>query len=781
MLRDYDNLTDHPLAMYNYEIPDRTSATSLFAAGQTVRGMRVLDFLDWARKSDEWLAEVSPTPPDNGVLALPPVQRSPVWRPKQVLDLWDSALRGLPLGALFLVPRSNETAHGMGADADNKYDVGAGWNLLDGQQRTRSLLLGLRGPELTPGLQDKRCIWIDLTGKHQSHRFSLHLTSESQPFGYQSENGEKLPVDDRRKARNAIETEIDPIRTTEGRPAFNHELFGGFINETLTPTKAPVGWQSKWPPLPARAITSTAVFPLHVLLEAWRRGKTGEERLRRLREAVPASEQVERAIAQLHKAFEELRSAEFALVKVKLDDKSDNLLLLFDRIGAGGSRLTNEERLFSIYKHREHRVHDAVNRIYYNKRVGRVLPPTNIAASAIRIANARSHQEPGEGNFLPDVKTFAEEMADGNPRIKRTESIRSALRKLLPMHQNEGSLATAFDMLFAALKYNDRAKEDIGLPRLMFTRLSANLLQVLLLWVLQSQSADVLRACRSDVIRFVMFWRLCVLNENKASGRCFEAIRKNTGITMKALYDLLVSDDREVVAVRLASPQAMRACLASPKGAFVWRALADRFDPKGEGPVVLAKQWWNSGEASLLWLQRGYLARTFRDFDPASGRDDDTPYDIDHMIPRSDWNEHWSTFSKKLKATGLFGGDGDAEGPQLRQMKWNRGIGDAIGNRWLVDFSINRKWGKKPFSEKIGCLIDEEKRQCASELSYRDMAFDRDAAQIWKGASGIDGTWSRERLIGFQQALEERAAWLYERFYADLGFVEWTGDCCSPS
>src|SRR5262249_11517310 len=154
------------------------------------------------------------------------------WGPRQVLDLWDSALRGLPLGTLFLVPRSNGIAHGLGAGASNKM-VGAGWDLLDGQQRTRSLLLGLRGPELKEGLQDKRCIWIDLMGKPQAHRFSLHLTSESQPFGYQSENGQKLPVDERRKARSAIETENDPIRT-KGRLAFNHELFSGFIEEKLT-------------------------------------------------------------------------------------------------------------------------------------------------------------------------------------------------------------------------------------------------------------------------------------------------------------------------------------------------------------------------------------------------------------------------------------------------------------------------------------------------------------------------------------------------------------------
>jgi hypothetical protein len=49
-----------------------------------------------------------------------------------------------------------------------------------------------------------------------------------------------------------------------------------------------------------------------------------------LRESVPAREQVEGEIAKLHKAFEKLRCAQFAIVKVDLsddDDERDNLLL----------------------------------------------------------------------------------------------------------------------------------------------------------------------------------------------------------------------------------------------------------------------------------------------------------------------------------------------------------------------------------------------------------------------------------------------------------------------
>ena len=75
-----------------------------FQCNEMIRGMNLLEFLRWAEQSDDW--REGNQPPAHGVLALPPVQRSPVWGPRQVLELWDSVLRGLPLGTLMLAQRA---------------------------------------------------------------------------------------------------------------------------------------------------------------------------------------------------------------------------------------------------------------------------------------------------------------------------------------------------------------------------------------------------------------------------------------------------------------------------------------------------------------------------------------------------------------------------------------------------------------------------------------------------------------------------------------------------
>jgi uncharacterized protein with ParB-like and HNH nuclease domain len=58
-------------------------------------------------------------------VSLPTVQRGFVWRPNQIENLWDSLLRGYPVGAFVLA---------------NNGDLGC--EILDGQQRATAICLG---------------------------------------------------------------------------------------------------------------------------------------------------------------------------------------------------------------------------------------------------------------------------------------------------------------------------------------------------------------------------------------------------------------------------------------------------------------------------------------------------------------------------------------------------------------------------------------------------------------------------------------------------------------
>jgi len=756
----------------------------LFSDSNSVCGMSLFEFLQWAKDSNETLSSKGGRPaPMYGILALPPVQRTAVWNPKQVVDLWDSLFRGLPIGSFFLVKRSGRggpnEVRGMSSTGQTLPVQGIGFDLLDGQQRLRAMLLGLMGPVF-----ENRYLWVDLGAEARSHHIRIHLTSASQPFGYQPENGQKLPIADRRKARDILEkderykTLIKESRLNSSeRSTYDHELFQFFLN-------AAEDSHITEPPCPFMASPSTR--SLHSLLKAWCEGEMGgSQGLEALRKAFASSVQntsvVESGIKQLDEAFRRVASAQVALLQVDpttFEGSSDggrayeSLLILFDRIGAGGTRLTDEERLFSIYKHHQPLIHDLVLGIY--DKVGRVLPPTKIVASALRIANARSHKKSFEGNTVPDVAIFAREMADsaGNELPdNRAKSLKAELAELLfsDRDHGEGTLVGCYDTLFNLLAYEENNR--LGFPRVMRTTLSLQLVQVLLFWIFlvreTAEGAEALDNFREDAIRFALFWRLCVWNEDKASTHCFELLRSkalSVGPALPDLYrDLLTKD----YVVPLASPKEMEDYGqhgSSPN----WLREEDRFPKKDQAPVDLYRTWWCSRGNFLMWLQRDYLEAQFQDFDPAAGREDDVPYDLDHMCPAADWARNWTTFEAALRDANCLSKD------EIKSMRQARSVlGNSIGNFRLIDASKNRGDQDDDILKKMPFV------SCDAELSECDvkrmaeMAFNADQRAIWRMASGKDKKWDRERLFAFQKAVEERTHWLYRYFYENLGFERW--------
>ena len=332
---------------------------------------KLLDFVDWVAGSKRVLVKQD-DPGSMPIIALPPMQRSAVWRPKQVLDLWDSLLRGLPIGTFYLVsqpaclrdvvlPGTNKTAK----------TTAEGFDLLDGQQRVRALLVGVLGPA-----DEKRCLWVDLGAKTAGQTPCLRLTSKAQPFGYNADTGDKLHLDQRRKARERIEP--DPkdhplqraVGTADLRRAYDLELFEDEVTQDGTRIRPQ-------PPLPYNS-SEGCVFELHNLLAAWRQCSpcNVEAGVNALRSATSTASILDRPLIVLHEAFCNVEKAQIALLKVEpsnLRGGDQDLLALFERIGAAGTPLSRDELLYSIYKHHDPRIRDTVEAIHVQ--VGRVLPP----------------------------------------------------------------------------------------------------------------------------------------------------------------------------------------------------------------------------------------------------------------------------------------------------------------------------------------------------------------------------------------------------------------------
>jgi hypothetical protein len=163
-------------------------------------------------------------PPPKPLAVLPPLQRGPVWKPGQVERLWDSLVRGLPVGSLLLsryekresLGKKEFPIQGKGfhsTAADPKPD----WHLLDGQQRVSAIALGFFNPWTNPTHKQvgdlRNALWVDIdpTNGPEECDFVFRMVTRSHPWGYQRRVPEKpLSVSDRVKA-------IDELNRVRGR------------------------------------------------------------------------------------------------------------------------------------------------------------------------------------------------------------------------------------------------------------------------------------------------------------------------------------------------------------------------------------------------------------------------------------------------------------------------------------------------------------------------------------------------------------------------------------
>lgn len=116
---------------------------------------------------------------DDNYFTIPAVQRGLVWNSVRCEVLWDSILRGIPIGAISVRRNSRNQ-----------------WEILDGQQRANAIALGYSdfNSETDPE-SIQRILWIDLAPSdtdddENARKYCFRLTSMSHPWGYASSKNE---------------------------------------------------------------------------------------------------------------------------------------------------------------------------------------------------------------------------------------------------------------------------------------------------------------------------------------------------------------------------------------------------------------------------------------------------------------------------------------------------------------------------------------------------------------------------------------------------------------
>ena len=167
---------------------------------------------------------------------LPSLQRGAVWRPNQVELLWDSILRGFPIGSLVVTPKLKLQATRSGAHAgrpqhlpwaEDQYEH----HLLDGQQRANAVALGFLDPFPEPNPEPPEMdtlLWLDLTPEspqpvrgfeNSTRSHLLRVTTRAHPWGFKvSDNREPERLEHRQAMKAQEKFRQHSGNTTPDRP-----------------------------------------------------------------------------------------------------------------------------------------------------------------------------------------------------------------------------------------------------------------------------------------------------------------------------------------------------------------------------------------------------------------------------------------------------------------------------------------------------------------------------------------------------------------------------------
>ena len=282
--------------------------------------------------------------------SVPVLQRGLVWEASQIELLWDSILRGFPIGALVLSDRLAPQTK----DADAAKH-GITHHLLDGQQRCDAIALAFKDPFCADGISgaaiaEASILWLDLDpapNEWSTREFVVRLTTPSHPWGYTlNDDAKPLPVHTIRESL----ARIGRVPSAEGyrRPAPVE------LCPQASRVPIPMAWllrggkgQSVWESVGSR-LDAVRCLPWHSTLVAFLRDPEKEAQRRRIERALEKVGLTRIVALCAPPDLLEGSRQEAESTSERADISS--IEHLFQRLNQQGTRLDGEELAYSMIK-----------------------------------------------------------------------------------------------------------------------------------------------------------------------------------------------------------------------------------------------------------------------------------------------------------------------------------------------------------------------------------------------------------------------------------------------
>ena len=545
---------------------------------------------------------------------IPDLQRGLVWKPRQMELLWDSMLRGFPIGSFIL---SEAT--------DGKYF------LLDGQQRFNAIATGYG---TVPG--DRAMLWLDIRPEsfnNSSRTFWVKSTTIAHPWGFKNNDEcSTLSSGERRKALEEY-----------GMPGRNMYKKGISIQET-------------WP-IEARKPVPLTFFLDAPLDCAESFAKYLETRCGK-RSSVPYGILDEDDIFVLkdifYPVFKNLENYTVQYIILprsvieresegkELTEEATPLEILFNRLNTGGTRISQDDLSYSAIKAYWGRIKEKNDSI-----AKRYMPPSKLVMLAFRLALTQMDESKGLRGPLSirQIRSLAKDQdADAISLIERIyDQLENIMMKI-------DSWLNVFNSL--------SNPDPDGMPAYIRTSIARNSPEVfLLLMYLASEDLNgKLKISSGEIKGMALLLHWFGQDKKAAAGKIFDYIHGggDSPSLRKGLSECFGSN----LLLPVFSAEEMRK--------FIQVSQDEKWNPSTGNDYAPwldfynRISFWKCAEARemLLYAQRSYINEEFRLYDPA--REDmweehNRPWDYDHIIPQNwikergrsrrryrDYCDHWA-------------------------------------------------------------------------------------------------------------------------------------------
>lgn len=537
------------------------------------------------------------TNPDSEV-TIPALQRGLVWKPSQVELLWDSILRGFPIGSFMLSDIVEQGQKGK-------------YYLMDGQQRYNAISIGFNT------VKDARAVlWIDLVPpsvKNSTRMFWIKATTIPQPWGFKNDD------------------DCSRLNTREKRKALDiFELQGNIYNREFSLT-------GTWP------IEANCPIPLWCLLEASKTTNNDAE-------------------AFLHKTITIFKETNFAYSKkIDFDEKAccylkkvlfprivalDNyyincnhlpkevmesetesetdtveqttLEVLFTRLNTGGTAISRDDLNYSAIKAYWPTIKDINDRL-----AEKYMSPSKLVMLAFRLALTDKEDDSLKNELsIRQIRSYARKDAE---REKITYLFNSHLEKILEQIDEwlgvngEGANRTP-SILRTIIARNS---PDVYLLLMYFARVDID-------------SPIKITASQIKSLAFCLHW----FTANNDKKGCVQEIfrRCKDGITLDNIQKGIARLMHDCKLVHIYNPDEVRRFVPKMGEDQNWRVWHSIPAPARQ---FFDRIFWNGNAESremLLYAEREYINTHFANYDPA--RQDmwaeyNRPWDFDHIVARN--------------------------------------------------------------------------------------------------------------------------------------------------